>query len=94
MAALDLPPRAQQQLEAEKTDLGAAQVPEGLDAEAAAAVETALAQSFVASFRVAMLIAAGLALMSAVAAGILIEGKGRAVRSGEARGAEGETAPA
>ena len=94
VAALDLPPRAQQQLEAEKTDLGAAQVPEGLDAEAAAAVETAIAQSFVASFRVAMLIAAGLALMSAVAAGILIEGKGRAVRSGEARGAEGETAPA
>jgi len=32
--------------------------------------------------------------MSAVAAGILIEGKGRAVRSGEARRAEGETAPA
>src|SRR5918997_156621 len=94
VAALDLPPRAQQQLEAEKANLGAAQVPEGLNAEAAAAVETAIAESFVASFRVAMLIAAGLALMSAVAAGILIEGKGRAVRSGEARGAEGETAPA
>jgi hypothetical protein len=94
VAALDLPPRAQQQLEAGKADLGAARVPEGLDAEAEAAVETAIAESFVGSFRVAMLIAAGLALMSAVAAGILIEGKGRAVRSGEARGAEGETAPA
>jgi EmrB/QacA subfamily drug resistance transporter len=94
VAALDLPPQAQQQLEAEKADLGAAQVPEGLNAETASAVQTAIAESFVAGFRIAMLIAAGLALMSAVAAGILIEGKGRAVRSGEARGARGETAPA
>jgi EmrB/QacA subfamily drug resistance transporter len=94
VAALDLPPQAQQQLEAEKADLGAAQVPEGLNAETASAVQTAIAESFVAGFRIAMLVAAGLALMSAVAAGILIEGKGRAVRSGEARGARGETAPA
>ena len=94
VAALDLPPQAQQQLEAEKADLGAAQVPEGMSAETAAAVEAAIAESFVASFRIAMFIAAGLALMSAVAAGILIEGKGRALRSGEARGAEGGKAPA
>jgi EmrB/QacA subfamily drug resistance transporter len=94
VAALDLPPQAQQQLEAEKADLGAAQVPKGLNAETASAVQTAIAESFVAGFRIAMLVAAGLALMSAVAAGILIEGKGRAVRSGEARGARGETAPA
>ena len=69
-------------------------MPEGLNAETASAVQTAIAESFVAGFRIAMLVAAGLALMSAVAAGILIEGKGRAVRSGEARGARGETAPA
>ncbi len=94
VAALDLSPQAQQQLEAEKANLGAAQVPEGLSAASAAAVQTAIAESFVASFRIAMLIAAGLALMSAVAAGILIEGKGRAVSSGEAGRAGGETAPA
>jgi MFS family permease len=37
---------------------------------------------------------AGLALASAVAVGILIEGKGRAIGSPEARRAEGETARA
>jgi EmrB/QacA subfamily drug resistance transporter len=94
VATLDLPPQAQQQLEAQKVDLGAAQVPEGLDTETAAAVQTAIAESFVAGFRIAMYVAAGLALMSAVAAGLLIEGKGQAVRSEEARRTEGETAPA
>jgi EmrB/QacA subfamily drug resistance transporter len=94
VATLDLPPQAQQQLEAQKVDLGAAQVPEGLDTETAAAVQTAIAESFVAGFRIAMYVAAGLALMSAVAAGLLIEGKGQPVRSEEARRAEGETAPA
>jgi EmrB/QacA subfamily drug resistance transporter len=94
VATLDLPPQAQQQLEAQKVDLGAAQVPEGLDGETAAAVQTAIAESYVAGFRTAMYVAAGLALMSAVAAGLLIEGKGQAVRSEEARRAEGDTAPA
>jgi hypothetical protein len=37
---------------------------------------------------------AGLAMMSAVAAAILIEGKGQAVRSAETRRTESETAPA
>jgi hypothetical protein len=41
-----------------------------------------------------MFVAAALALVSAVAAGLLIEGKGRAVRSEDARRAGEETAPA
>jgi EmrB/QacA subfamily drug resistance transporter len=94
VSALDLPPQAQQQLESEKVDLGGAQVPEGLDGEMAVAVQRAIDEAFVAGFRIAMFVAAGLALMSAVAAAILIEGKGRAVRSAEARRAKGETAPA
>jgi hypothetical protein len=94
VATLDLPPEARQQLEVEKVDLGAAEVPEGLNGETASAVRTAIAESFVAGFRIAMFVAAGLALMSAVAAGLLIEGKGQAVRSEEARRAGGETAPA
>jgi hypothetical protein len=40
-----------------------------------------------------MFVAAGLALASAVAAAILIEGKGRAARSEEAERVGGETAP-
>src|SRR5918997_683505 len=79
-AELDLPQGARQQLEAEKVDLGGAEVPEGLDGGTAAAVERAIDEAFVAGFRVAMFVAAGLALASAVAAGILIEGKGQAAR--------------
>jgi hypothetical protein len=41
-----------------------------------------------------MFVAAGLAMMSAVAAAILIEGKGQTVRSAETRRTESETAPA
>jgi MFS family permease len=94
VVVLDLPAEAQQQLEAQKGNLGAAQVPKGLSGETAAAVQKAIEESFVAGFRIAMFVAAALALASAVAAGIMVEGKGRAVRSEEARRREGETAPA
>ena len=70
------------------------EVPEGLDGRTAAAVQWAIDEAFVAGYRVAMLIAAGLALASAVVAGIMIEGKGRAVESREPGRAGGETAPA
>ena len=93
-ARLDLPQGAQQQLEAEKVDLGGAEVPGGLGAGTASAVERAIDGAFVAAFRVAMFVAAGLALASAVAAGILIEGKGQAARPEEAERVGGETATA
>jgi hypothetical protein len=76
-AKLDLGAEAQQQLEESKSDLGAAQPPEGLASETAAAVERAVAESFLLGFRVVMLVAAGLAVASAVAAAVMIEG-GRA----------------
>jgi hypothetical protein len=57
-------------------------------------VERAIDEAFVAGFRVAMFVAAGLALASAVAAGILIEGKGQAARPEAAERVGGETAPA
>ena len=41
-------------------------------------IEAALAQSFVASFRVVMLVAAGLAVLSSVCAWLSIAGKSRA----------------
>jgi hypothetical protein len=89
-----MPNEARQQLEAGKVDLAGAEVPEGLDGGTAAAVERAIDEAFVAGYRVAMLIAAGLALASAVVAGIMIEGKGRAVESRETARAGSETAPA
>ena len=91
---LGLPQEARQQLEAEKVDLAGAEVPEGLDGRTAAAVQRAIDEAFVAGYRVAMLIAAGLAVVSAVVASIMIEGKGRAVESREPGRAGGETAPA
>jgi EmrB/QacA subfamily drug resistance transporter len=87
-ANLDLSAQARQQLEAEMTDLGAAQVPEGVSGETAASVDQAIAESFVAGFRVAMFVAAFLALASAAASALIIEGKGSTQRT------QPETAPA
>ncbi len=67
-------------------------MPEGLGGATAAAVERAIDKAFVAGFRIAMFVAAGLALASAVAAGILIEGKGQKARTVDAQRAG--TAPA
>ncbi len=59
-------------------DLGAAEVPEGVSGATAARIESAVDEAFLGAFRLAMLVAAGLALASAVAAALIIEGKGRA----------------
>jgi EmrB/QacA subfamily drug resistance transporter len=74
---LDLSPKAEQQLEAEKGDLGGAEVPPGVSEETGKEIETAIEHSFLDAFRLAMFIAAGSALASAVAAAIIIEGKDR-----------------
>jgi hypothetical protein len=94
IASLELPPRAQQQLEAEKVNLGAAEVPEGLDRETAARIENAVDEAFLGAFRLAMFVAAGLALASAVAAALIIEGKGRAAPAETVAQPEARTAPA
>ncbi len=85
---LDLSSQARQQLESEKVNLGAAEVPDGVSGQTAASVKRAVAESFVAGFRVAMVAAAILALASAAASALIIEGKGSARRT------ELETAPA
>src|SRR3712207_9590526 len=77
VAALDLPPEAQQQLGAQKGNLGAAQVPKGLSGETAAAVQRAIEESFVAGFRIAMFVAAGPAPASAAARGNKGRGEGK-----------------
>jgi len=89
---LDLSPQAQKQLEAEKANLGGAEVPSGVSKETGAKIAHAIDESFLAGFRLAMFIAAGLAVASAVAAATIMEGKGRtAARTGQP---EGRTAPA
>jgi EmrB/QacA subfamily drug resistance transporter len=80
---LNLTSEQQAILETEKVDLGGAEVPEGIDGETAAAVERAVDEAFVSAFRLAMFIAAGLAIASAAAAAVLIEGKGETARPEE-----------
>jgi len=64
LATLQLPPPAQDFLQAQIINLAAAQVPPDLSADQQAAVQQAIDQSFVAGFRVAMGVAAGLAIAS------------------------------
>ena len=75
LAEANLPSAAKQQLEEEKVLLGAAQAPEGLGAAQSAEVERAIDEAFVFGYRGVMLVAAAMALASAVSAAILLQGK-------------------
>lgn len=76
---MDLPGRVRSELETAKADLGATEAPEDVDAGTAAQIEHAIEESFVAGFRVVMIVSAGLALASALAAALLVSN--RRVRS-------------
>lgn len=90
LAALDLPPPARQAIAAQRLKLAAAEVPKDLPPAARAQAQRAIADSFVDGFRLAMLIGAALALLSAAAAAALIEGRGsRSSRRGAAKAAGG-----
>ena len=92
--SLDLSPQAQRQLETEKVNLGGAEVPSGVSQETGVKIEHAIHESFLAGFRLAMFIAAGLAVASAVAAAVIMEGKGRTAQAERTGQPEGKTAPA
>lgn len=77
LAALNLPAAALHALSAQANRLAGAQIPSSLSAAARAAVHHAIATSFVAGFRVAMLSGAALALAAALAAWLLVAGKGQ-----------------
>ena len=74
MARLDLPGEVSQALDAQRVHLAAAAVPESLSADARAAIEQAIAESFVAGFRLVMIVAAARAVLSALAAAAFIQG--------------------
>lgn len=80
LETLELSPDARQQLEEERIRLGDARAPEGLDSTAEAAVERAVSKAFVSGYRTVMLVATAIALASAIAAGIMIQGKGKSAR--------------
>jgi EmrB/QacA subfamily drug resistance transporter len=62
-------------VDAQRVDLAAARPPEGTSPDTAAAIDEAIDASFVAGFRVAMVIGAALALLGAAAAWRLVAGK-------------------
>ena len=72
LAVLDLSQAAQQAIDAERYRLAGAELPAGLAAATAAALRTAIEESFLSGFRVVMLLAAALSLASAAAAGTMI----------------------
>lgn len=75
LGAMELPAEVREAVEAEKAELGAAEAPEGVGAGTAARIEEAVAESFVAGFRLVMLASAGLALASAVVAALMVGGR-------------------
>jgi EmrB/QacA subfamily drug resistance transporter len=68
IAPLNLPADAQAQLDAQRVNLAAAQPPPGVDQQTGAALTQAIDESFIAGFRVVMLVAASLAVASAASA--------------------------
>jgi len=72
MAGWNLPATASQSLEAQRSKLAAASVPEELDQMTQQLIGQAIGESFVHAFRLIMAIGATLALSSAIAAWLLI----------------------
>jgi hypothetical protein len=74
--SLNLTAEARQALSAQRNRVAAAEVPVEVSGETRAAVQQAIAESFVAGFRVVVLLAAGLAVAGAASAALLIQPKG------------------
>ena len=72
LAELQVPPEIRRALNAEVPKFAEAMVPPQFEGEQRRMLEEVLDESFVRSFRVAMLVAAGLALASALCAGLMI----------------------
>ncbi|MBW3633354.1 MAG: MFS transporter [Chloroflexi bacterium] len=70
-----LSPATREAVDVQRPDLAAARPPEGIDPDTAAAIAAAIDASFIAGFRVAMVIGAAMALLGAAAAWRLVEGK-------------------
>lgn len=72
---LNLPSETRAALEAQTSRLATISIPEQLDVETKQAIKDAVEESFVSGFRIVILMAAALALMSALFALLLIDGK-------------------
>jgi len=75
LATLHLSPSVQQLIDAQRTRLAGITIPTTVSDEAQAALKRASDESFVSAFRLVSLLGAALALLSALSAWLLIEGK-------------------
>jgi EmrB/QacA subfamily drug resistance transporter len=73
LTRLQVSPAVRQLLAPERIKLAGAQIPRGLGEGVSAALKSAIAESFISSFRAVMIIAAGLAIASAFAAAFMIQ---------------------
>jgi hypothetical protein len=73
LIALDLTPEVRQRLNDERLKMAAIEVPPGVDAGGRVMIERSIHESFVAGFRLVMLVASGLAVASAACAWLIIE---------------------
>lgn len=73
LTQLQIPPLVQQMLAPQRVKLAGAEIPPGLSEAVGSVLKSAIAQSFVSSFRLVMLIASGLAIVSAIVAALMIK---------------------
>jgi len=82
LATLEVPPRVLQSLEDQRIKLAGAEMPPGISDELAQVLKVSIQESFVTSFRLVMVLCAGLAFLSSLCGGILISGKKPALGMG------------
>jgi EmrB/QacA subfamily drug resistance transporter len=75
LSAAKLPPKFVSAISEQRQRLGAIEIPKGNSQQEVEAAKSAVSQSFVAGFRWVMLVSAGLAVLSALGAFVLISGK-------------------
>lgn len=73
LARIELPPSAQSAMDQKRARLAGTEIPSSIDREMRAALTQAIKESFIFGFRMLMLAAAGLALVSALVAFKLID---------------------
>jgi len=74
LTAIDPSPQIRQAVDEQRTRLAGVQIPAGVDSETGAKLRLGIDEAFTDGFRVVVLIASGLALASAAAAGLTIDG--------------------
>ena len=72
LARLDIPPEVRRSIDDQRVRLAGAELPPGIDDQTQVALRQAINESFVVGFRVVMMTAVGLALVSALCALIMI----------------------